>query len=150
MAKKKDPAKLTLRLEREVIEAAKALAAYEGISLSDMVENYFRNVAIRPYLRIQEEKARYGTAPHQDPTVELDEPQWWQHVHPRMRAILRSIRRGENPERALAAVSPEEEELWLEGLSPNVRALMGIARPEPGAREVTKEDYRRYLEEKYR
>lgn len=34
--------KLTLTLEKDVIEVAKTYAKEEGISLSEMVENYFR------------------------------------------------------------------------------------------------------------
>jgi Family of unknown function (DUF6364) len=40
--KKIMPAKLTLMIEKEVIENAKAYAKDKGQSLSEMVENYFR------------------------------------------------------------------------------------------------------------
>jgi hypothetical protein len=39
-------AKLTLTLEKEVIEIAKEYAKEKGQSLSEMVENYFRFVAV--------------------------------------------------------------------------------------------------------
>lgn len=41
-----DPAKLTLRLERDVIEAAKRFAEARGTSVSRLVEDFFRTVAL--------------------------------------------------------------------------------------------------------
>ena len=40
-------AKLTLKLDEEIIEEAKAYAAREGVSLSRMVANYFAALASR-------------------------------------------------------------------------------------------------------
>ncbi len=45
--------KLTLTLEKEVIEKAKKYASERGRSLSDLVENYFK------FLTGQEEKANF-------------------------------------------------------------------------------------------
>lgn len=42
----KDPAKLTLRLERDVIEAAKRYAAAHGTSVSRLVETQLREVIV--------------------------------------------------------------------------------------------------------
>jgi hypothetical protein len=39
--------KLTLKLDEEIIEEAKAYAAREGVSLSRMVANYFAGLASR-------------------------------------------------------------------------------------------------------
>ena len=40
--------KLTLSLEKEVIEKAKIYAKGTGRSLSEMVENYFKNIISKP------------------------------------------------------------------------------------------------------
>lgn len=40
--------KLTLTLEKEVIEKAKEFAARQGQSLSSLVENYFKHITIEP------------------------------------------------------------------------------------------------------
>jgi hypothetical protein len=45
VATMKDPAKLTLRLERELIEAAREHARKQGTSLSRLVERHFRELA---------------------------------------------------------------------------------------------------------
>lgn len=47
--------KLTLSLEKEVIEQAKIYAKGTGRSLSEMVENYFRNLVEKPNENKKEE-----------------------------------------------------------------------------------------------
>jgi hypothetical protein len=47
--------KLTLSLEKEVIEQAKIYAKGTGRSLSEMVENYFRNLVEKPNENEEEE-----------------------------------------------------------------------------------------------
>lgn len=49
--------KLTLSLEKEVIEQAKIYAKGTGRSLSEMVESYFRNLVEKPN---QNEKEEYN------------------------------------------------------------------------------------------
>ncbi len=48
--------KLTLSLEKEVIEKAKIYAKGTGRSLSEMVENYFRNLVEKPNNENNEDK----------------------------------------------------------------------------------------------
>lgn len=147
--KKQDPRKLTLRLEGEVIDAAKAFAEERGTSLSEMVEDYFRDVAMGAQAGVRERHDAYRSGP-ESPTVESPEPTWARELPPTMRASLRAIRDGQDPGEAIKKIPPDEFEAWRETLSPNVRALLGIAKPRPGEKEVTKEDRIRYLEQKYR
>lgn len=49
--------KLTLTLEKEVIEKAKEFAAQQGQSLSSLVENYFKHLTFEPK-QINEEELK--------------------------------------------------------------------------------------------
>jgi hypothetical protein len=52
--------KLTLTLQKEVIESAKKYAAEQGRSLSDLVENYFKLLTEqKPITKVKEPPAQY-------------------------------------------------------------------------------------------
>lgn len=52
--------KLTLTLQKEVIESAKKYAAEQGRSLSDLVENYFKLLTEqKPMTKAEEPPAKY-------------------------------------------------------------------------------------------
>lgn len=62
----KDPAKLTLRMERDAIEAARRVAEKRGTSLSRIVEQHFRTLAQQ----------------------EDDDEAWASELHPKTRYFL--------------------------------------------------------------
>lgn len=98
MPQKKDPAKLTLRLEREVIEAAKKFAEAHGTSLSELVENHFRNIAIREPAR------RYGGGGAEAEADAPAEDEWKKELGPITRSLLGIAA---NPD-----IDVDEEDYW--------------------------------------
>lgn len=72
--------KLTLRLEGEVIERAKAYATRRGTSVSGLVEDYFRVVASAP--------ARRDGAEASGASRDGAEPDWQAGLGPRVRELL--------------------------------------------------------------
>ncbi len=74
--------KLTLRLNERVIEKAKKKARIRGVSLSRMVEDYFRSIADQEAQGVRESPVLYevaGVLSGKEGTAEL-RARYWKHL----------------------------------------------------------------------